>query len=139
MFPFINLRKRKICSNIGKNGLCLKLFVTIIILVFNVKPFIIKVILLSQSVVRYFLYLIIYRENNGDWFVYMRSLAHKELARIVQVGVQNFHCLFLMTSRSCVRTKPGNSKVSYKLWIKVFSVWIVCWPIVIFVTVWSRK
>jgi hypothetical protein len=46
------------------------------------------VFLLSRSLVRYFLYLIVCRESNGQWYIYVRSLAHKELAKNVQVTIK---------------------------------------------------
>ena len=46
------------------------------------------VFLLSRTVVRYFLYLITYREGNGRWYLYVCSLAPKELAKNVQVTIK---------------------------------------------------
>ena len=44
-----------------------------------------QVVLLSQTVVRFFLYLVMYRENSGDWFIYLRSMAHQQMTSNVQV------------------------------------------------------
>jgi hypothetical protein len=43
--------------------------------------------MLSQASVRYFLYLIIYRTGAGNWFVFMRSLAHADHFKHVQVSI----------------------------------------------------
>jgi hypothetical protein len=44
-----------------------------------------QVLLLSSPVVRYFLYLVIYRGGDGQWFIYVKSMANKELTKDIQV------------------------------------------------------